>query len=196
MAHALHDFQFDQLVCDQSQTPALVSFRRWATKQHNQMRFLLAVRATGIRVAAASSSKNAKLLLSKVPIDTFAERNGLDYAFIRPGQTLLDVFDVDISGRTFKQGKPHPEIFLTAARELNVDPPGCFVVEDAVSGITAAKAGEMAALGIARVGDAPALAGAGADLVVTSLDDVDPGVLTDGRLVTVDRPETQPLAVS
>src|SRR5437667_8902663 len=43
MAHAFHEFQFDQLVCDQAQAPALVSVRRLAAQQRNQMRFLLAV---------------------------------------------------------------------------------------------------------------------------------------------------------
>jgi FMN phosphatase YigB (HAD superfamily) len=38
-------------------------------------------------------------------------------------------------------GKPHPEIFLLAARELAVRPGNCFLVEDAVFGIEAAKAG-------------------------------------------------------
>ena len=57
------------------------------------------------------------------------------------------------------------------------------MVEDAVSGIQAAKAGDMAALGVARAGDAELLAGAGADLVVTSLDDVDVDCLSEGRLV-------------
>ena len=150
------------------------------------LRFLLAVRAAGIRIAAASSSRNAGLLLSKVPIDTFAQENSLDYDFV-PGQTLLDVLDVDISGRTFKQGKPHPEIFLTAARELGIPPQACFVVEDAVSGVIAAKAAEMAALGIARADDAQLLTNADADLVVTTLDDVDRDPLLEGRLVAVDR---------
>ena len=39
---------------------------------------------------------------------------------LRPGQTLLDYFDVDVSGRDFARGKPDPAIFLTAARELGV----------------------------------------------------------------------------
>ena len=42
------------------------------------------------------------------------------YDFVAPGLTLLDFFDADISGRDFAQGKPHPEIFLTAAGELGV----------------------------------------------------------------------------
>lgn len=147
------------------------------------LRFIMAVRAAGIPTAAASSSKNAKLFLRQIRLDTFAEQEGLSYDFLRPGLSLLDFFDADISGRDFAQGKPHPEIFLTAAQELGVPPQGTFVVEDAVSGIQAAKAGEMAALGIARADDADALAEAQADLVVTSLDDVDVDALSSGRLV-------------
>ncbi|MBV8989500.1 MAG: HAD-IA family hydrolase, partial [Solirubrobacterales bacterium] len=102
--------------------------------------------------------------------------------FVHPGLTLLDFFDADISGRDFAQGKPHPEIFLTGAHELGAPPEACFVVEDAVSGIQAAKAGEMSALGIARADDAQMLAAAHADLVVESLDDVNIQGLRDGRL--------------
>jgi beta-phosphoglucomutase len=150
------------------------------------LRFVLAVRAAGVRIAAASSSKNAGLFLRRIRLDTFAREQGLREAVVAPGQTLLDVFDADVSGRDFAHGKPHPEIFLTAAGELGVPPGRCFVVEDAVSGIQAAKAGEMAALGIARAGDAVILAGAGADLVVTSLDEVDVDRLAEGRLVARD----------
>ncbi len=146
------------------------------------LRFIMAVRAAGIPTAAASSSKNAGLFLRQIRLDTFAEREGLSYDFLRPGLSLLDFFDADISGRDFAQGKPHPEIFLTAAQELGAPPERCFVVEDAVSGIQAAKAGGMAALGIARADDADALAGADADLVVTTLDDVDLEAVRAGRL--------------
>jgi beta-phosphoglucomutase len=146
------------------------------------LRFIMAVRAAGIPTAAASSSKNAGLFLRQIRLDTFAEQEGLSYEFLRPGLSLLEFFDADISGRDFAQGKPHPEIFLTAAQELGVPPEACFVVEDAVSGIQAAKAGGMGALGIARADDADALAEADADLVVTSLDDVDVEALSAGRL--------------
>ncbi len=151
------------------------------------LRFIMAVRDVGIPVAAASSSKNAGLFLAQIRLDTFAEQEGLHYHFLRPGLSLLEFFDADISGRDFAQGKPNPEIFLTGAHELGAPPAECFVVEDAVSGIEAAKAGEMAALGIARADDADSLSAAHADLVVTSLDDVDVQRLAEGRLARRER---------
>jgi trehalose/maltose hydrolase-like predicted phosphorylase/beta-phosphoglucomutase-like phosphatase (HAD superfamily) len=146
------------------------------------LRFILAVKDMGIRVAAASSSKNAKLFLERIRLDTFAAEQRLDYDFIRPQMTLAELFDADISGRDFPKGKPDPAIFLTAAQELGVRPAGCFVVEDATSGIQAAKAGEMAAIGVARLGDEELLADAGADLVVPTLDDVSLRALAEVRL--------------
>ena len=86
------------------------------------LRFILAVKAAGIRVAAASSSKNAVLFLERIRLDTFVAEQRLDYGFIRPEMTLLELFDADISGRDFPRGKPDPAIFLTAAEELGVAP--------------------------------------------------------------------------
>jgi beta-phosphoglucomutase-like phosphatase (HAD superfamily) len=146
------------------------------------LRFVLAVRGSGIPIAAASSSKNANLMLRQIRLDTFAEQDGLSYDFLRPGLTLVDLFDADLSGRDFEHGKPDPEIFVTSAGELRVAPEHCFVVEDAVSGVHAAKAGGMAALGVARAADRELLEGANADLVVTSLDEVDVEALGTHRL--------------
>jgi beta-phosphoglucomutase len=53
-----------------------------------------------------------------------------------------------------------------------VAPAHCFVVEDAPAGIEAARAGGMKALGVARLHDATQLRTAGANLVVTSLDEI------------------------
>jgi hypothetical protein len=106
---------------------------------------------------------------------------------VAAASSSLEFFDADISGRDFAQGKPHPEIFLTGAAELGVPPEHCFVVEDATSGVQAAKAGGMAALGVARASDEALLAAANADLVVTSLDDVD---------VTVWVPNSSSIAVT
>lgn len=149
------------------------------------LRFLLAVKDSGVKVAAASSSKNAGLFLRQIRLDEFAARNGLEYDWIAPGLTLLAAFDVDISGRHFEQGKPHPAIFLTAAQELGIDPGDAFVVEDAVSGVQAAKAGAFAALGLARHDDEAILEEAGADIVVSTLDDIDLGAVAEARLAQV-----------
>lgn len=146
------------------------------------LRFLLALRAAGLKVGAASSSKNAGLFLRQIRLDQFAAEQGLRYDFIQPGLTLLNVFDADVTGRDFAHGKPHPEIFLTAAQELAVEPRACVVIEDATSGVQAARAGNMAALGVARLGDELLLHEAGADLVVTTLDDVALDALPQGRL--------------
>ncbi len=146
------------------------------------LRFVMAVKDAGILIAAASSSKNAGAFLRLVRLDEFADKEGLSYDFLRPGYTLLDILDADVSGRDFGQGKPAPDIFLAAAEEAGLPPAECFVVEDATNGIQAAKAGEMAALGIARAADQEALAEAEADLVVTSLDDVSLDALAEGRL--------------
>jgi beta-phosphoglucomutase len=146
------------------------------------LRFVLAVKEAGILIAAASSSKNAGAFLKLVRLDEFAEKEGLSYDFLRPGYTLLDILDADVSGRDFEQGKPHPEIFLTAAEELGLPPEESFVVEDAANGVQAAKAGNMAALGLARAEDEELLEDADADLVVTTLDDVSIDALAEGRL--------------
>ena len=146
------------------------------------LRFILAVKDADLKIAAASSSKNANDFLKRVRLDEFVEEEGLEYEFVESGYTLLDILDANVSGRDFEEGKPHPMIFLTAAEELGTKPEESFVVEDAANGIQAAKAGEMTALGLARVDDEALLEEAGADLVVTSLDDVDLDALVQGRL--------------
>lgn len=137
------------------------------------IRFVLATKAAGISVAAASSSKNADLLLRQVRLDAYVAE---------PDLTLLDLLDADVSGRDLPRGKPDPAIFLFAAEELGATPARCFAVEDAAAGVQAAKAGGFAALGVARLGDTRLLADAGADLVVRSLDEVSRPALAEGLL--------------
>lgn len=146
------------------------------------LRFVLAVKDAGLRIVAASSSKNANAFMERVYLDEFCREEDLSYDFVETSTTLLDLLDANVSGRDFEQGKPHPMIFTTAAGELGFSPEECFVIEDAANGVQAAKAGEMAALGLARADDEEALAEAGADLVVTSLDDVDLNALSEGQL--------------
>jgi beta-phosphoglucomutase len=79
-----------------------------------------------------------------------------------------------VSGNDVSKGKPDPEVFLTAASNIGVEPRHCIVFEDAVAGVQAAKAGGMACLAVTFVGHHPAekLKAAGANLVVGSLDEV------------------------
>lgn len=132
------------------------------------VRFAGAIRAQGMRVAAASSSRNATAMMRSITGPS--------------GGSLLDLFDVDVSGRDVARGKPAPDLFLLAASELGAVPSVCFVVEDSPAGVLAAVNAGMQALGVARRGDTASLVAAGATLVVTSLDDVDLPSLIEGRL--------------
>jgi trehalose/maltose hydrolase-like predicted phosphorylase/beta-phosphoglucomutase-like phosphatase (HAD superfamily) len=146
------------------------------------LRFILAVKDLGVSVAAASLSRKTELFLHQIRLDAFAAEQRLDYPFIRPGLTLFQLFDADVTGGVFWHAKYHPAMFLNAAEELGVRPARCLVVEDTVAGVEAAKATRMAALGVARLGDAELLRAAGTDLVVTTLDDVSIEALAEGRL--------------
>ena len=132
------------------------------------LRFVQAVANLGWPMAVASSSKNANGMLRLIKVAS--------------GQSLLDIFAANICGRDLPRGKPDPAIFLLAASELHADPAHCFVAEDAPVGIQAARAGNMAGLGVARHSDAAGLRTAGANLVVTSLDEVAVNELAEGRL--------------
>jgi HAD superfamily hydrolase (TIGR01509 family) len=141
------------------------------TAYPDAIRFMLDLKDRGLRLAAASSSKNIALMLRRVHVEEL-------------GVNLLDMFDVDVSGRAFAHGKPHPDMFLAAAEGLGVQPTEAVVVEDAPAGITAARAGGMRSIGVARAGDAALLAAAGADIVVPTLDDVDRDALLTGRIAS------------
>jgi beta-phosphoglucomutase len=133
------------------------------------LRFVRALRALRWPMAVASSSKNANEMMRSIQVGA--------------GLSLLDMFTANVCGRDLAHGKPDPEIFLLAANALGLAPAQCFVVEDAPAGIEAACAGGMAALGVARWDDATGLRTAGADLVVTSLDDVATDALAAGTLL-------------
>lgn len=140
------------------------------------LRLLAAAKTAGLRVGAASSSKNASLLLSRAVMGPAADHV--------PGAgqhtRIADLLDVDVSGRDHPRGKPDPGIFLAAVAELGCSPSACLVVEDAVAGVAAARAGGLPVVGVARQNDHHELAGA--DLVVSTLDEVDADALSRGRL--------------
>jgi HAD superfamily hydrolase (TIGR01509 family) len=132
------------------------------------LRFVDALATIGWPMAVASSSKNANEMMRRVELPS--------------GRALLEVFAVNVCGRDLAHGKPDPEIFLLAASELQVPASHCLVIEDARAGIEAARSGKMTGLGVARLHDEASLRGAGANLVVRSLDDVAVDALANGRL--------------
>jgi beta-phosphoglucomutase len=83
-------------------------------------------------------------------------------------------FDTITSSEDTQRGKPDPQVFLVAAGKLGVSPQHCVVMEDAVAGVQAAKAGGMKCIGVTFVGhhSDEALRQAGADLVVKTLTEV------------------------
>ena len=91
----------------------------------------------------------------------------------------LTVLEAGLQGRfaaiasleDIKRGKPDPEIFLVAARKVGVEPSRSVVFEDAVVGIQAAKAAGMYAVGVGTTNPLDVLRAAGADEVVTDLQD-------------------------
>jgi beta-phosphoglucomutase len=89
------------------------------------------LRARGIKIALASSSKNAKTVLQLLQIE--------------------NLFDVMVDGNMIVNSKPDPEIFLLAASKLNVDPKNCLVFEDAEAGVEAALAAGMRCVGVGSV---------------------------------------------
>jgi beta-phosphoglucomutase len=83
-------------------------------------------------------------------------------------------FEAVVSQEDTQRGKPDPQVFLVAAEKLHVQPTHCLVMEDAVAGVQAAKAGGMKCIAVRFVGHHPEalLKEAGADMVVKNLEEV------------------------
>lgn len=86
---------------------------------------LAAVRARGWRVALATASPRPLI------------------APVLAALALEDAFDAIVCVDDVEHGKPHPALFLEAARRLGVEPIRCVAVEDSVNGVIAAKAARM-----------------------------------------------------
>jgi alpha,alpha-trehalose phosphorylase len=107
---------------------------------------LAACRGHELRIGVASSSRNATDIVRATG--------------------LSERLDAIVDGSAIVRAKPHPEVFLRAARTLGVQPEDCIGVEDAAAGILAIKAARMYAIGIGAI---PALAPAGADAVIPNI---------------------------
>jgi beta-phosphoglucomutase family hydrolase len=118
------------------------------------LRYLEAVRAQGLRTAIVSSSANCRDVLRAVGAEHY--------------------FDVRIDGVVAAErnlpGKPHPDTFLAAARDLGVEPARAAVFEDALAGMDAGRAGGFGyVVGVDRTGQTDALYAHGASVVVKDL---------------------------
>ncbi|AUP80717.1 beta-phosphoglucomutase [Flavivirga eckloniae] len=82
----------------------------------------------GIKYALGSASKNAPLILKQVG--------------------LLERFEAIVDGNDVTKAKPDPEVFLIAAKKLNLSSEKCIVFEDAIAGIEAANKANMVSVGI------------------------------------------------
>lgn len=115
------------------------------------------VRRLGLKTAVVSASKNCVAVLQAA--------------------NLLDQFDARVDGVVAAErglpGKPDPAPFLAAAEDLGVEPARSVVVEDAISGVQAGRAGGFGlVIGVEHEGDARVLIENGADVVVSDLADV------------------------
>jgi beta-phosphoglucomutase-like phosphatase (HAD superfamily) len=97
------------------------------------------------------------------------EKTRLSLALTGLDRLLFD--DVLFSAWSVGRGKPFPDLFLHAAQAMGAEPSHCAVVEDSVSGVTAAVAAGMRAIGYAATGEGQQLREAGAE-VVGSVGDV------------------------
>jgi HAD superfamily hydrolase (TIGR01509 family) len=87
-----------------------------------------------------------------------------------------DLFDVIVAGDEVTNGKPHPEPYLTAARELDVDPVDCVVIEDSPGGTASGTAAGAFVVAVPQWVEIPA---APRRLVIESLETVTPDALRD-----------------
>lgn len=83
----------------------------------------------------------------KLAVCSAADRRKVLYNLMAVGVTE-DTFGAFITGSEVERKKPFPDIYLMGAEKLGVDPKDCLVVEDAVSGIQAAHAAGMDAVGV------------------------------------------------
>ena len=121
------------------------------------VRYVVAARAAGLRLAVVSSSANCAAVLQAAGIQEY--------------------FEARVDGLTAQRdrlaGKPAPDLFLAAARALAVAPEDAAVFEDALAGVAAGRAGGFGfVVGVDRVGQAQQLSIHGADVVVADLADL------------------------
>jgi len=87
-------------------------------------------------------------------------------ALVLEGLNLHRFFESVVGAEDAPRGKPHPDIFLAAARALSVEPSRCLAFEDAVNGVLSARAAGMEVVALTTAADPEALKQAGARWIV------------------------------
>jgi sugar-phosphatase len=85
---------------------------------------------------------------------------------------LTEIFTMRCSAEDEEYGKPHPAVFLSAAKRMGVSPERCVVIEDAPAGVVAAKAARMACIAIPEASERTHPQILIADRIVTSLEQI------------------------
>jgi HAD superfamily hydrolase (TIGR01509 family) len=92
---------------------------------------------------------------------------------------LGDLLQVTVSSEEVERGKPAPDVYLEATKRMRVDPRRTAAVEDSSNGLLAAQAAGMRVIAIPNDAHPPAEKGlAAADVVLDSIEDLSPGVVT------------------
>ena len=137
--------------------------------------FLLQVKREGVEPYASSIALVRKLQEQKIKTAVISSSN--NSLLVLEAAGISQHFDARVDGmditRLKLNGKPAPDGFLEAARRVGVEPARAVIVEDSIAGIEAGCAGLFGCvIGVDRNGHAQALRDAGADVVVTDLDQV------------------------
>ena len=109
----------------------------------------------------------------KIPmgIATMGDQQNIDFIF--KALKLETYFHSTTGGHQVTKGKPHPEIFLTAAQKLEVAPEDCLVFEDTRSGVIAACAAGMQVIGLTTMFDQKTLLELGCVQAVNDYNEID-----------------------
>ena len=113
--------------------------------------------------------QNLKQYPVRIALATSSRREKMKLAMENVG--MLSYFDVIVTGDEVHNGKPAPDIFILAAKRLQLPPHKCLVIEDAANGVMAAKSAHMKCIAITTTHEAGRLQQA--DLVIDSYENVD-----------------------
>ena len=112
-----------------------------------------------------------------VAIASSAHRAVIDAALDATG--LAGAIPIVVSSDDVEHGKPAPDVYLEAARQLGVTPETCLVIEDSLNGVRAARSAGMIVVLVPNTSIPPAPGAAElADLVLARLVDLDPASVT------------------